>query len=125
MASIGAFVIGAGMTGGFAYGIHKLRKDKKTDTTKYKGFIAGLVIGIVIMMMAIFMVARGATQPTAAAGANAANQPPIALPNQLRANARATRAKIVADEGHLALVENAIKSATAAIEAQKLLEKPT
>jgi hypothetical protein len=123
MASIVAFMVGAGMTGGFAYGIHKLRKDKKTDTTTYKLLIAGLVIGIVILVMAMLLGGRAAKEAVqmkgGLGGVNAANQPQLALPNQLRANAQATRAKIVADEGHLALLENAIKSATEAVEAQK------
>jgi cytochrome bd-type quinol oxidase subunit 1 len=122
MASIVAFMVGAGMTGGFAYGIHKLRKDKKTDTTTYKVFIAGLVIGIVILIMAMFMVARGSPQATVQ-GATATNQPPLALPNQLRYMEKATRAEIVDAQTRLESLGKAINAATAAVEAQKLLKQ--
>jgi hypothetical protein len=115
MASIGAFVIGAGMTGGFAYGIHKLRKDKKTDTTTYKVFIAGLVIGVVILAMAMFMggkAAKEAVQMKGGLGGPTDQQIGLMSSEQLNQLEAATREKI---SGLMSLIERISKAIEAKV----------
>jgi hypothetical protein len=56
-------------------------------------------------------------------GATATNQPPLALPNQLRYMEKATRAEIVDAQTRLESLGKAINAATAAVEAQKLLKQ--
>jgi hypothetical protein len=125
MASIGAFVVGAGMTGGFAYGIYDLRKNKKTDTTKYKGFIAGLVIGVFIMIMAMFMggmKAKEAIQLQGGLGGPTEQQISLMTSDQLQALEASTRNKIGTLETLLGRIAEAIEKAKESEAAQELLK---
>ena len=62
MAAIGGLVVGLGMTGGFAYGVYDLRKKGDTKSTKFQGFVAGLVIGALILLMSLVMLGRSGYQ---------------------------------------------------------------
>jgi hypothetical protein len=125
MASIGAFVVGAGMTGGFAYGIYDLRKNKKTDTTKYKGFIAGLVIGIVILVMAMFMggmKAKEVIQMNGGLGGPTDRQMTLMTSDQLQALEASTRNKIGALQTLIGRIAEAVEKAKESEAAQELLK---
>ena len=125
MASIGAFVVGAGMTGGFAYGIHKLRKDKKTDTTMYKGFIAGLVIGVVILAFAMFMggnAAKEAVQMKGGLGGPTDQQMTLMTSDQLQALEASTRNKIGALQTLIGRIAEAVEKAKESEASQELLK---
>jgi hypothetical protein len=127
MASIGAFVVGAGMTGGFAYGIYDLRKKKQTSTTKYKGFIGGLVIGIVILVMAMFMggrAAKAAVQMNGGLGGPTEQQMDSMTVTQLESLQSSIQQKKTAIESLIERISKAIDakvaSNAAAEEAQKI-----
>jgi len=125
MASIGAFVVGAGMTGGFAYGIYDLRKNKKTDTTMYKGFIAGLVIGIVILVMAMFMggmKAKEVIQMNGGLGGPTDQQMTLMTSDQLQALETSTRNKIGALQTLIGRIAEAVEKAKESEAAQELLK---
>lgn len=125
MASIGAFVVGAGMTGGFAYGIYDLRKNKKTDTTMYKGFIAGLVIGIVILVMAMFMggmKAKEVIQMNGGLGGPTDQQMTLMTSDQLQALEVSTRDKIGALQTLIGRIAEAVEKAKESEAAQELLK---
>lgn len=122
MASIGAFVVGASMTGGFAYGIYDLRKNKKTGTTKYKGFIAGLVIGIVILVMAMFMGGMKTVQMNGGLGGPTDQQMTLMTSDQLQALEASTRNKIGALQTLIGRLAEAIEKAKESEAAQELLK---
>lgn len=124
MAAIGGLVVGLGLTGGFAYGVYDLNKKGDTKSSKYYGFIAGLVIGVLILFVSIIMMGRAGYQKfqtMTGGGQPTAEEVAIMSPEQLEAKDATARQQLSLLEQLISRIQSALPKSVEAKEASKLV----